>query len=106
MKDKKSGPRVKGTCFTQIAHEFGNLILSNTGEGGNTQGGMCEAMCCELKGSRESTADFFIFFSVKNYTYMSADWDLSIGATWLAVYVTHHPELYIGGRGDCPEFLF
>ena len=75
----------------------------------NIAGGESGVMCCELTEAENVEHIFFLFFSVKNSTNLSAKAEgaLSMGGSCPEVCVAHHPghAIIFVGCGDYPEFL-
>ena len=76
----------------------------------NMGAGESGVMHCKFLEVRKQERIFFQF-SLKRTRQIcqpKAEGDLSMGAAWLVVYVTHHPGLatIFVGCGDCPKFLF
>ena len=65
-------------------------------------------MCCEFREAWKVEWIFSIFlWKTPQVCLPKAEGDLSMGASWLVVCVTHRLGLTIifVGCGDCPEFL-
>ena len=71
-------------------------------------GGGSRVMYCKLTEQRMLRIFFSIFFCEELHKPVSQNLRgaLSMGGSWLEVYVTHHPPIIFVGCGDYPEFCF